>query len=66
MILHSELDFRCPIEQAEQLFITMKSMNKEVDFIRFPQANHDLSRSGLPNLRLQRLQAIQEWFIKKL
>lgn len=66
MILHSELDFRCPIEQAEQLFITMKSMGKEVEFIRFPQANHDLSRSGLPNLRMERLQAIEEWFIKKL
>ncbi|MBQ0139604.1 MAG: S9 family peptidase [Kurthia sp.] len=66
MILHSELDFRCPIEQAEQLFITMKSMDKDVEFIRFPQANHDLSRSGLPNLRMARLQAIQEWFIKKL
>lgn len=66
MILHGELDDRCPIEQAEQLYATMKSMGKEVEFIRFEQANHDLSRTGLPNLRLQRLEAIQNWFVKKL
>lgn len=66
MILHGELDDRCPIEQAEQLYVTMKSMGKEVEFIRFEQANHDLSRTGLPNLRLQRLEAIQNWFVKKL
>ncbi len=66
MILHGELDDRCPIEQAEQLYTTMKSMGKEVEFIRFEQANHDLSRTGLPNLRLQRLEAIQNWFVKKL
>lgn len=66
MILHGELDDRCPIEQAEQLYITMKSMGKDVEFIRFEKANHDLSRTGLPNLRLQRLEAIQNWFVKKL
>lgn len=66
MILHSEDDLRCPMEQAEQLYISMKSMKKEVAFIRFPKANHDLSRSGLPNLRQERLQAIQEWFKEKL
>lgn len=66
MILHSEDDLRCPIEQAEQLYITMKSMKKDVAFIRFPKANHDLSRSGLPNLRQERLQAIQEWFKEKI
>lgn len=66
MILHSELDFRCPIEQAEQLYITMKSMKKDVEFIRFPKANHNLSRTGLPNLRQERLQAIQQWFVTKL
>lgn len=66
MILHGELDDRCPIEQAEQLYATMKSMGKDVEFIRFEQANHDVSRTGLPNLRLKRLEAIQQWFVKKL
>lgn len=62
LILHSEKDYRCPIEQAEQLFIALKRQGKETKFIRFPESNHELSRSGKPNLRLNRLAYIVEWF----
>lgn len=61
LILHSENDHRCPIEQAEQLFITLKSMHKETEFVRFPEADHNLSRTGKPNLRFARLQEIVGW-----
>lgn len=66
MILHSEEDIRCPMEQAEQLYIALKAKKKDVEFIRFPKANHDLSRTGLPHLRQQRLEEIEAWFVKKL
>lgn len=66
LILHSEKDFRCPIEQAEQLYITLKRMGKEVGFVRFPESDHNLSRVGRPNLRIQRLQKIVEWFAEYL
>ncbi|QED47167.1 S9 family peptidase [Cytobacillus dafuensis] len=62
LILHSEKDFRCPIEQAEQLFIALKHRKKETKLIRFPDANHELSRSGKPNLRICRLNFITGWF----
>ncbi|MEH7884518.1 S9 family peptidase [Bacillus sp. JJ1609] len=62
LILHSEKDYRCPIEQAEQLFIALKKQGKKTKFIRFPESNHELSRSGKPNLRLNRLGYIVEWF----
>lgn len=62
LILHGELDFRCPIEQAEQLFITLKKLRKEVEFVRFPEANHELSRSGHPSMRIERLNHICRWF----
>ncbi|WP_407270233.1 S9 family peptidase [Radiobacillus sp. PE A8.2] len=64
LILHGENDFRCPIEQAEQLFITLKHLRKDVEFVRFPGANHELSRSGDPLLRIDRLQRIVGWFKK--
>ena len=64
MILHSEKDFRCPIEQAEQFYITLKSFGKEVGFVRFPDSNHNLSRTGYPNLRVERLDQITGWFEK--
>ena len=66
LILHSENDFRCPIEQAEQLYITLKRMGKEVGFVRFPESDHNLSRTGLPNLRVARLQQILDWFERYL
>ncbi|WP_203245925.1 S9 family peptidase [Sporosarcina beigongshangi] len=66
LILHSEKDFRCPIEQAEQLYITLKSMGKVTEFVRFPDADHNLSRTGTPNLRVGRLDEITGWFAKYL
>ena len=66
LILHGEEDDRCPIEQAEQLYITLKSMGKTTQFVRFPKAEHNLSRTGLPNLRIQRLEQILDWFKKYL
>lgn len=62
LILHGELDYRCPIEQAEQLFIALKQLGKEVEFVRFPGANHELSRSGDPTMRIHRLEQICRWF----
>ncbi|HSI68131.1 MAG TPA: prolyl oligopeptidase family serine peptidase, partial [Planococcus sp. (in: firmicutes)] len=66
LILHSENDFRCPIEQSEQLYITLKSMGKETEFVRFPEADHNLSRTGKPNLRYVRLEQITGWMEKYL
>ncbi|MBM7586464.1 dipeptidyl aminopeptidase/acylaminoacyl peptidase [Bacillus pakistanensis] len=62
LIIHSEKDYRCPIEQAEQLYIALKRKKKETKFIRFPESNHNLSRNGKPNLRVERLNYIKNWF----
>ncbi|MCJ7840390.1 S9 family peptidase [Lederbergia sp. NSJ-179] len=66
LILHSEKDYRCPIEQGEQLFIALKQRGKEVKFIRFPESNHELSRSGKPDFRIHRLEYIRDWFLNYL
>jgi len=66
LILHGEKDYRCPIEQAEQLFIALKHRKKETKFVRFPEANHELSRSGKPTLRINRLEYIRDWFVDYL
>lgn len=64
LILHGEKDFRCPIEQAEQLFIALKQRKKTTKFIRLPESNHELSRSGKPTLRIKRLEYIRDWFLQ--
>lgn len=63
LILHSEEDHRCPIEQAEQFFTVLKRLGKtETEFVRFPGEGHELSRSGRPDRRIARLEAIVDWF----
>ncbi|MGI6357864.1 MAG: S9 family peptidase [Bacillota bacterium] len=64
LIIHGEEDLRCPMEQAEQLFVFMRRLRKVVSFLRFPGSSHELSRSGKPVLRLQRLNAIVDWMDK--
>ncbi|RJR08916.1 S9 family peptidase, partial [Candidatus Parcubacteria bacterium] len=66
LILHGEKDYRCPIEQAEQLFIALKKQGKTTKFVRFPDSNHELSRSGNPALRIHRLNHIKNWFVEYL
>ena len=66
LILHSEDDLRCPISEAEQLFMALKTLRRDVTFVRFPDENHELSRSGKPRHRLERFRIILEWFAKYL
>lgn len=66
LILHSERDFRCPIEQAEQFYVALKQQNKITRFVRFPESNHELSRNGDPTLRINRLNEITDWFDRYL
>lgn len=62
LIMHGEKDFRCPVEQAEQLFVSLKQLDKKTRFVRFPDSNHELSRSGAPHLRKARLKELTGWF----
>ncbi|MFN8557008.1 MAG: S9 family peptidase [Dehalococcoidia bacterium] len=66
LIVHSEEDIRCPIEQGEQLFVALKQLGRDVRFVRFPGENHDLSRAGKPSHRVQRFQQMLRWFEEKL
>jgi dipeptidyl aminopeptidase/acylaminoacyl peptidase len=66
LIIHSESDLRCSIEQSEQLFAALKYLGREVLFVRFEGQNHGLSRNGHPRLRLERLRHIKAWFEKYL
>lgn len=63
LIVHSEEDYRCPIEQGEQLFTALKRLGKaETELFRVPGEGHELSRSGRPDRRIERLEAIVGWF----
>ncbi len=66
LIIHSEEDRRCPIEQAEQVYAALKARKQEVVFCRYWGENHNLSRGGKPVNRVDRLERIIAWFRKYL
>ena len=62
LLLHSEGDFRCPIEQAEQMFAKLQLNGVASEMVRFPAPEgHELSRSGSPKHRVERFEIILDW-----
>lgn len=66
LIIHSENDLRCAIEQADELFACLKYLGRTVEYVRFPEEPHGLSRGGRPDRRMARLKFISDWFDKYL
>lgn len=67
LIVHSETDFRTPIEQGEQLFAALVHAGVETEMLRFPAGEgHELSRSGSPRHRLERFEAILDWHARHM
>jgi dipeptidyl aminopeptidase/acylaminoacyl peptidase len=66
LILHSEDDLRCPIEQADELFVAMRLLGKPVEFVRFPGESHELTRAGAPQHRVTRFELVLDWFDRTL
>jgi len=66
LVVHSENDLRCNIEQGEHLFTLLRLLGKDVEMLRFPAEGHELSRPGSPLHRVQRFEAILEWFDRYL
>ncbi len=58
LMIHSEEDHRCPIGQAEELFVSLKLLKRNVEMVRFPLEPHGLSRHGSPRRREKRLEFI--------
>ncbi len=66
LVIHSENDLRCPIEQGEQVFVALKTLGVDTEMVRFPGEFHGLSRNGRTDRRIVRLNHILRWFDKYL
>jgi dipeptidyl aminopeptidase/acylaminoacyl peptidase len=62
LVIHSENDLRCPIEQGEQVFVALKKLGVASEMVRFPDEFHGLSRTGRTDRRIVRLNHIRRWF----
>ena len=67
LVIHSETDYRCPIEQGQQLFSLLHKAGVETELLLFPsREGHELSRGGTPKHRVERFEAILAWHEKYL
>lgn len=67
LIIHSEGDLRCNVEQGEQVFHALQMQSVPSRFVRYPkETSHGMSRTGPPDLRLHRLGEIVAWWEKHL
>ncbi len=62
MILHSEQDYRVGISQADEFYTALKREGKKTCLVRYPREGHELSRSGEPKHRIDRINRIISWF----
>jgi dipeptidyl aminopeptidase/acylaminoacyl peptidase len=66
LILHSDLDFRVPIEQGEQWFRALQHYGVPSELVLFPRENHNLTRTGEPKHLVESLNWQLYWFDRYL
>lgn len=64
MLIHHEQDLRCPIGQSEQYFVMLKTMGKEVEFVRIEDASHGIVPPARAHSELYGLELAHEWFAR--
>lgn len=66
LVIHSEQDLRCPLHQGLQYHALLKQAGVEAEMLVFPGENHELTRSGTPWHRRQRLDAVMAFWARQL
>ncbi|HWW77858.1 MAG TPA: prolyl oligopeptidase family serine peptidase, partial [Pyrinomonadaceae bacterium] len=66
LILHSDNDYRVPLEQGEQWFRALKHFGAPAEFVIFPRENHNLTRTGEPKHLVESLNWQLYWFDRYL
>lgn len=62
LIKHGDTDLRTGVIQSEMLYKALKIQGKPVEYIRYPRASHEMSRSGEPKQRIDRMLRMAEFF----
>lgn len=62
LVIHSERDFRCPLEQAQRYYAALQRAGTHTELLIFPGESHGLSRTGQPRHRVQRFEHMLTWW----
>lgn len=66
LVIHSEQDWRCPVEQGQRWFVELKRRGVPVELLLFPGEGHELTRSGRPSHRRARFEHVLRWWGERL
>ncbi|MGY4646115.1 S9 family peptidase [Cellulomonas sp. URHB0016] len=66
LVIHSEQDWRCPVEQGQRWFVELKRRGVGAELLLFPGEGHELTRSGRPRHRHQRFEHVLAWWGRHL
>lgn len=62
LLIHSDDDYRTPAATAEMYFRALRKLGVDTRLVRYPREGHELSRSGEPGHRVDRIERIVRWF----
>lgn len=62
LVIHSENDWRCPVEQGQRWFVELKRRGVPTELLLFPGEGHELTRSGRPTHRAVRFEHVLRWW----
>ena len=62
LMLQAEADLRCPPQDNEQLFVALRHLGREVEYVLYPDEHHTFSSTGRPDRRIDRMERVLDWF----
>ncbi|TNM59288.1 S9 family peptidase [Streptomyces sp. NP160] len=66
LVIHSEQDWRCPVEQGQRWWTALRRQGVESELLLFPGEGHELTRSGRPSHRTARFEHLERWWARHL
>ena len=66
LILQAESDLRCPPADNEQLFVALRHLRREVEYVLYPEESHVYASAGRPDRRIDRMTRMIDWFDRYL
>lgn len=62
LMLQAEADLRCPHGDNEQLFVALRVLGQEVEYVLYPEEYHVYATIGRPDRRIDRMTRMLDWF----
>ena len=66
LILQGESDLRCPPADNEQLFVALRMLGREVEYVLYPESEHAMAATARPDRRVDRMERVVGWFKKRV